>query len=744
VLVPTPEAIRAHWGLSRKLALGIGGRAAREILRFAYTPNFLTFTTGRSSEPVAFLYTPHDLDLLGEGGARMMDVFGLAGPDVRIVNAFPFAPHLAFWMTSFAGFRTGMLIVPTGGGKVVGSSGNLRLLEKLAATVLIATPGFAYHLARIARDERRDLSKIDTVILGAEKVTPGLKHKMAEALSACGAREPKILGTYGFTEARLAFAECPTGYDVSSGYHLYPDLCVIEVIDPVTLEPVGEGQDGEVVYSTISGHGSCVLRYRTGDLAVGGVTRAPCPYLRADRAATVERPAPRVGSPRALPDEDPRHSRRPDQRRSRALGGSRDRGMASRAHQEGQRSSRARRVRGTHGAAAGSRRERIRERHQEAPPRRRRDRAESRELPLSPRDRRPARHGDGDEREALPGPATEELNMYAVRPDTSIVLAAGLRTPFARAGGAYARENAAHLGAHVSRELLARTGIDPAEIDEVIVGCVGPPQDQANVGRVLALRAGVPRGVPARTVARNCASGMEAVTSAATEIEAGHGDLYLCVGVELMSAYPLVYGREMTDLFGRLSRAKSLPARVGAMLSFRPRFLAPRIALTEGLTDPTCGLIMGKTAEILAREFSIGREDADRYALESHQRARAARDAGRLAVEILPHLPLEARRPEDLVVHDDGIRDGQSLEALAKLKPYFEKPDGSRSAPCGINDGACALIVRPRSAHARSDCSRSRASRAPWAGLDPARMGLGPDASSPGADEASSRSPRWT
>ncbi len=278
VLIPTPEAIRKHWGLSRKLALALGGRQAREILRRAYTPNFLTFTTGRSSEPVAFLFTPHDLELLGEAGARMLDVFGLAGPDVRIINAFPFAPHLAFWLTSFAGFRTGMMVVPTGGGKVVGSSGNLRMLEKLTATTLIATPGFAYHLARLARDEKRNLSSLTTVILGAEKVTPGLKHKMAEALGACGAHEPQILGTYGFTEARLAFAECPTDYDVSSGYHLYPDMCVIEVIDPQTLEPVGEGQDGEVVFTTISGHGSCVLRYRTGDLAVGGVTRAPCPH----------------------------------------------------------------------------------------------------------------------------------------------------------------------------------------------------------------------------------------------------------------------------------------------------------------------------------------------------------------------------------------------------------------------------------------------------------------------------------
>ncbi len=278
VLIPSPTAIREHWGFGRKAALALGGRASREIVRRAYTPNFVTFTTGRSSDPVTFFYTPHDLDLLGEAGARMLEVFGIGGSDVRIVNAFPFAPHLAFWLTSFAGFRTGMLIVPTGGGKTVGSAGNLRVLEKMRATVLIATPGFAYHLARVARDEKRDLSSLRTVVLGAEKVTPGLKRKMAEALAACGAREPSILGTYGFTEARLAFGECPTGYDVSAGYHLYPDLCVFEVIDPETLEPVGEGEDGEVVFTTISGHGTCVLRYRTGDLAVGGMTWRPCPH----------------------------------------------------------------------------------------------------------------------------------------------------------------------------------------------------------------------------------------------------------------------------------------------------------------------------------------------------------------------------------------------------------------------------------------------------------------------------------
>ena len=278
VLIPTPATIRSHWGFSRKLALVFGGKKAREHLRFSYTPSFVTFTTGRSSEPVVFAYTPHDLDLLGETGARMLSVLGVPVEGTRIVNSFPFAPHLAFWLTCFGSFRTGTFTVPTGGGKVMGSRGNLRLLESLKATTMIATPGFAYHLARLAREQQKDFSSLSTVILGAEKVTTGLRIKLAEALEACGAKQPSILATYGFTEARQAFAECPTDYETSSGYHLYPDLSVIEIIDPETLEPVAEGEPGEVVFTAIAGHGSCVLRYRTGDMATGGVSWEPCPH----------------------------------------------------------------------------------------------------------------------------------------------------------------------------------------------------------------------------------------------------------------------------------------------------------------------------------------------------------------------------------------------------------------------------------------------------------------------------------
>ncbi len=276
VLQPTPELVKQHWPLGRKLALL--SKEAKEELRREYTPNFVTFTTGRSSEPVAFAYTPHDIDALHKVGGRMLDVHDIADPAARIVNLFPFAPHLAFWQASFAGLETGRFVLSTGGGKVMGTSGNIRLVERIQPQALIGTPGFLYHLLRQAREEGKRFSKVERVILGAEKVPPGLKKKIAEVLAEMGSDRAVVSGTYGFTEARMAFSECPTGHEHSSGYHTYPDLCVFEVVDPETGEPVQEGAKGELVYTPLDGRGTTVLRYRTGDLAIGGVSTEPCPW----------------------------------------------------------------------------------------------------------------------------------------------------------------------------------------------------------------------------------------------------------------------------------------------------------------------------------------------------------------------------------------------------------------------------------------------------------------------------------
>jgi acetyl-CoA C-acetyltransferase/acetyl-CoA acyltransferase len=314
-------------------------------------------------------------------------------------------------------------------------------------------------------------------------------------------------------------------------------------------------------------------------------------------------------------------------------------------------------------------------------------------------------------------------------PSRPVVLLSGWRTPLARSGGVFARDDAGHIGAAICRETVARAGVDPDEIDEVIVGCAGPPHDQANVGRVIGIRADVPIRVPGRTVARNCGSGMEAITSAAADIEAGRGDLYLVAGVEVMSRFPLLFGDAMTRLFARLNAAKSPLQKLAVLSSFRPRMLSPRIGLMEGLTDPISGLIMGKTAEILSREWSISRDDADRYALESHRRAKIARDSGLLKREVVPYLPLGAREGQHALEGDDAIRDNQTLEQLAKLKPYFEKPDGRVTVgnSCGITDGACALLVASeQKARDLGIAPLARIRAWAYAGLDPARMGLGP------------------
>src|SRR5215470_8253202 len=208
-----------------------------------------------------------------------------------------------------------------------------------------------------------------------------------------------------------------------------------------------------------------------------------------------------------------------------------------------------------------------------------------------------------------------------MKPSDRLVIVDGVRTPFCKAGTDLAGCGADELGRIAVNALLTRTGLAPELVDEVIFGCVAQPVDAANVARVIALRAGIPESVPAITVQRNCASGCEALTLAQEKMRAGRGEIFIVGGAESMSNIPLLFNQSAAKKFGRLSRAKGLGQRVQSITAFRPSDFQPRVGLLLGLTDPVCGLNMGETAELLAREFRLTREEQDAFALLSNQRA---------------------------------------------------------------------------------------------------------------------------
>ncbi|HJO05449.1 MAG TPA: thiolase family protein [Acidobacteriota bacterium] len=317
---------------------------------------------------------------------------------------------------------------------------------------------------------------------------------------------------------------------------------------------------------------------------------------------------------------------------------------------------------------------------------------------------------------------------------TEVVVTHGLRTVFAKAGTALRRISAVELGRQAVVELVARADIEPQRIDEVILGCAGNPIDAANIARVVGLRANLPRHTPAVTVQRNCGSGLEAITTAAERIRSGRAAVIVAGGVESMSGYPLLYSRAATRIFEDVFRARSPLARLAAMARFRPRHLRPEIALATGLTDPVCGLNMGETAEVLAKEFSIGREEQDEFALRSHQLAVAAEAEGRFDEERMSvYVP---PRFDTTIDADVGPRANQSMEALAKLRPAFDRRHGTVTPgnSCMVTDGAAVTLVMEAGVAATLGYEPlGRIAGYGWGGLSPRRMGLGPCFAAPRA-----------
>lgn len=307
-----------------------------------------------------------------------------------------------------------------------------------------------------------------------------------------------------------------------------------------------------------------------------------------------------------------------------------------------------------------------------------------------------------------------------------VVVVSGWRSPLGKAGGALGGMTAVDIGSAVAKETLARSPVDAGQLDAVIIGNVIQPAEAANISRVISLKAGVPRHVPAHTVQRNCASGMQAVTDAAEKIQSGRAEVVLAGGVESMTHAPLLFHDQFREAMAVLHKARDLPSRARALLGVIRAPWKPRIGLLEGLTDPVVGLNMGQTAEVLAREFGITREEQDAFALTSHQRADAAWKNGffeREAVVLFPPPSFAA------VQRDEGIRSGQSMQALAKLGPAFERPLGTVTAgnSSQITDGAAMLILTHR-AKAEAEGWKILGYIHDWvySGCDPERMGLGP------------------
>ncbi|MFK7739216.1 MAG: acetyl-CoA C-acyltransferase [Planctomycetota bacterium] len=315
-----------------------------------------------------------------------------------------------------------------------------------------------------------------------------------------------------------------------------------------------------------------------------------------------------------------------------------------------------------------------------------------------------------------------------------MAILAGVRTPFCKAGGALSGALASDLAAHAFREVLARSKVRRDDIDEVLLGCAGPDAREANVARVAALRAGVPEHTPAVTVMRNCASGMEAVAVAQQKLTAGEGEIFLVGGAESMSSFPLIMGPQLVRFFTRLNKARSLGQRVSALASFRPSALKPRVAIMEGLTDPTTGMMMGNTAELVAQRFGIDRAAMDEYALQSHARAAQALQSERLAREIAPLVAPPTFRAA--IEADDGIRTEQTIAALQKLRPVFDKREGDVTVgnSCQVTDGAVALLVTSISRAKKLGIEPLAVVRSTaTAALSPRTMGLGPVHATPRA-----------
>jgi len=309
--------------------------------------------------------------------------------------------------------------------------------------------------------------------------------------------------------------------------------------------------------------------------------------------------------------------------------------------------------------------------------------------------------------------------------DKPVYIVDGCRTPFIKATGVPGPFKASDLAVNAAKALLLKSPISTKDIDEVIVGCVSAAADEANIARIIALRLGCPQKIPAWTVHRNCASGMQSIDSAARNIALGDADIILAGGTEAMSHHPVMLNNTMVNWLGLLQQKRSFIDKLLHFLKLRPIHFKPVIALLKGLQDPFNGMSMGQTAEQLAWRFSISRQAMDEFSVNSHQRLAKAIDSGVLTDEVTAIFTSAG----EIFENDNGVRRDSSIEKLNKLKPVFDKKVGAVTAgnSAQITDGACMLLLASEKAVERHQLEPiGQLVDSQWSGVNPAEMGLGP------------------
>ena len=306
--------------------------------------------------------------------------------------------------------------------------------------------------------------------------------------------------------------------------------------------------------------------------------------------------------------------------------------------------------------------------------------------------------------DAAPGVATQGPRSYVPRMATAsngrrVAIVAGLRTPFTKSGTAFRALTAQELGKLVVAELVQRTSLEPKDVDTLVFGTVVPSVLAPNIAREVSLLPLLPKGIPAVTVSRACASANQAITDAADQILLGHADVAIAGGAESLSNVPILHSRGFADAVVAASRAKSAPKRLGALARIRPRDLVP---VTPAIAEPSTGETMGQSAEKMAKLNHITREEQDQFALRSHRLAAAGTHDGRLTSEMMAvYVPPKF---ETVSTTDNGIRSDTTLDQMQALKPVFDRRYGTVTAgnSSPLTDGAAAVLLMSEEAASAS------------------------------------------